>query len=173
MKKPARRKAAARTPAAKKAATRKPAAKKMAATRQPPRRKAAATQPAKTKAAPRRTAPKRTGALPAAFADLEIYVPIWALPGSDARFRQRLNSTPEQRIDFYRALAPRGAEALSYLDSKPFDPDHMAPADRNLLRLMLALAEVSLTEEVNGQTVEAIHAQSNRLMLFTKELDRL
>ena len=128
----------------------------------------------KTKSKPNRQLSVRGGAvLPAAFADLESFVSIWALPGTDARFRKRLDSTPEERLAFYRAMAPRGGAALEYLDSRQWNPDTMSEPDRALMRLMLSLAEVSLTEEVNGQAVEAIHAQSNRLMNFSREIDHL
>jgi hypothetical protein len=163
--KAAERKSAQRTPA-KKAAT-KPAGKIS------PRRQATRKPVAGSRPPTQATAKPATALLPGAFADLEPFVAMWALPTTDARFRQRLNSTPDDRVSFYKAMAPRGGAALEYLDSKPWNPDHMSVPDRNLMRLMLSLAEVSLTEEINGQTVEAVHAQSNKFMVYSKEIDRL
>ena len=129
---------------------------------------------AKKNVAKKQIAKNTSGALlPEAFSELEPFVGKWAVTSAMARLQRRIDSTAEERISFYHAMVPMSNAALEYLDSMPFDANKMQLQDRNLMQLMLSVAEVSLTEEVNGQSVEAIHAQSNRTMYFTKENDCL
>lgn len=107
--------------------------------------------------------------LPGAFADLERFVPVWAVSSMRERLALRVESSPENRLAFYQAMTPRAEAILDHLNM--FDLDALPEGCERLLSLMLTLAEISMTEEVMGQSVEAIHAQSNRIMHVDRELD--
>jgi hypothetical protein len=111
--------------------------------------------------------------LPAGFADLEPFVAEWAVSTMAERLSRRVNSTPESRLKFYRTVGPRTDAALMYLNDFPLEDIPKDPQKHRLLQLTLSMVEVSLTEEVNGQAVEAEHARSNRLINMVKELDGL
>ena len=107
--------------------------------------------------------------LPAQFGMLEPFLVAWAAPGSAGRLRRRLDSTAQERVEFYRAMAPHAEAIIDHLNAFPLDA---MPADaERLFSLMLALAEIALTEEVIGQEIEVEHAKGNRLMRVDKELD--
>jgi len=111
--------------------------------------------------------------LPEGFADLEPFVADWAIATMGARLERRVNSTPAERRAFYAAAAPRTGAALEYLNTIPFEDIPKKPETDRLMKLTLALAEIALTEEINGQAVEAEHARSNRQIFVVKELDGL
>jgi hypothetical protein len=107
--------------------------------------------------------------LPPEFVALEPLVERWAVPTMAARLALRINSSAAQRRAFYDAMLPAAGPALEHLSRYTMDD---LPADAaRLLQLLLTLTEVSLTQEVNTAEVEAVHAQSNRLMRIQKELD--
>jgi len=83
--------------------------------------------------------------LPAAFADLEPFCARWALATTQERHRRRAGSSMAELQAFYEALTPRLEEALQHLDG--FALDALPPAERRLLDLCLALADVSLAVE--------------------------
>lgn len=109
--------------------------------------------------------------LPEQFADLEPFVGEWALATMAARHRKRVTSTAESRKAFYDAMTPRLSEAVEYLDRYPLQS--MPPDANALLQLALSLMEVALTQEVYDAKVEAVHAQSSKLVRISKEMDML
>ena len=78
------------------------------------------------------------------------------------RLRLRIESSAEDRRQFYEAILPAAEQALEYLGQ--FSLDELPPEASRLLQLMLSLAEISLTQEVYTPEVEAVHARSNRLI---------
>jgi hypothetical protein len=109
--------------------------------------------------------------LPQGFADLEPFVSAWAIPTMGARHRRRITSSAGERKEFYDAMAPRLPAVSAYLDKLPLRD---LPADAKLLlQLALALTEVSLTQEVYNADVEAVHAQSSKLVRIGIEMDGL
>jgi hypothetical protein len=108
--------------------------------------------------------------LPAQFSDLEPFVAKWSAATMAGRMQRRFDSTPEEREAFYSALVPRADEVITCLSQVAYSTQ-LPPAEERLFRLLLALAEISLTVEVNGQEVEGIHARSNRLINVVRELD--
>lgn len=110
-----------------------------------------------------------TASLPPAFADLEPFVADWTCSGMAQRLHRRTESSAEERVRFYEAMVPRIEPIMAYLNATPLDG--LTPESERLLSLMLMLAEISLTQEVNGQAIEAVHAQGNRMMRIDKELD--
>ena len=110
-----------------------------------------------------------TGVLPPTFSDLEAFVKPWGVATMRERLNLRISSSGEERVQFYQAMVPRLTEIMVHLDQ--YTLKEMPDDASRLLQLMLSLAEISLTEEVNGQTQEAIHATGNALLRFDKELD--
>jgi hypothetical protein len=66
-------------------------------------------------------------------------------------------------------MAMRADAIADYLNQKIMAK--LSAQETRLFQLLLVLAEISLTEEVNGQEVEAIHQSNNRLIRFQKEID--
>lgn len=86
--------------------------------------------------------------LPEIFADLEPWLD-WAQPSELLRNRKRWSATMDESVAFYDAMHARGADALSYLDGFPLED--LDDAQRRLLDMCLALAEVSVTVEMYGE----------------------
>lgn len=107
--------------------------------------------------------------LPAGFSQLEPFTDRWAVATMAGRLRLRIESSAEERRQFYEAILPAAEQALEYLGQ--FSLDELPPEASRLLQLMLSLAEISLTQEVYTPEVEAVHARSNRLIRVHKELD--
>ena len=94
--------------------------------------------------------------LPEPFRDLEPLVEAWALPGERQRNRKRLAGTMEENRAFYDAVAARAVDALEHLKSFPCsdvaaEDGGLPPAERRLLLLLFALAEVTPAVEVFGE----------------------
>ncbi|WP_395335531.1 hypothetical protein WBP06_26345 [Novosphingobium sp. BL-8H] len=89
-----------------------------------------------------------SGALPAGFEVLEPYVDRWALPTTAERAALRSASAPEDRLAFFAAASPLLDSALALLDAKPLAD--LAPDERRLMDLFLALAHVALAVEIQG-----------------------
>lgn len=90
-----------------------------------------------------------TPTLPAAFADLERFVPAWTLDGEGPRNAKRLASDMAALRDFYDALLPRLPDIMAHLDAHPVES---APApERALLLLALMFMEVSPAIELFHQ----------------------
>lgn len=87
--------------------------------------------------------------LPAAFADLQPYADVWALPDSAARSARRLSSTQPELETFYHAVLPRLGAIVTHLDAQPLDA--LPEADETLLRMLLGYAEIVPAVDFYGQ----------------------
>jgi hypothetical protein len=87
-----------------------------------------------------------TARLPAGFESLEPFIERWALSTANERADMRGAAPAEERAAFYSAASDRLDEALAYLDDKGLA--HFDEADQRLMRLMLSLAHVAMSEEV-------------------------
>lgn len=103
--------------------------------------------------------------LPAGFERLQCFVARWAAPTLAGRDEARLASTPAERRAFYDAAGALAPAALDLLGSKP--PAGLAPGERILMDLMLALVHVTLAVELQGED-EHIHARGARMMPITR-----
>lgn len=79
--------------------------------------------------------------LPAGFEALESWVATWVLPDAAARMAKRQASTIGELKAFYQAMLPMGETALAWL--RDYELGTLPPEGENLLKLMLALAEVA------------------------------
>jgi len=79
--------------------------------------------------------------LPPSFETLEVFTQDWVLPDAVARMTKRQNSRIEDIKRFYAAMLPQGVAALEYL--RRYALGALPPEGENLLKLMLALAEVA------------------------------
>ncbi len=86
--------------------------------------------------------------LPEGFSALEPFVDSWLLPDSRARAAKRQASDMDALREFYGAMQPVAEPALAYLAR--YAPDELPPSGTVLLKLMLALAEVSTAVEWYG-----------------------
>lgn len=85
--------------------------------------------------------------LPDAFKDLEYLVGEWAIEDGHERYLKRVNSTMDEMKVFYNAMAPRGKDAIDYLDQ--YDYQQALPDDaENLRNLLFTLITVSLAVEL-------------------------
>lgn len=91
-------------------------------------------------------------ALPAKYAELEKFVPIWALPTENARSERRWTSSPQEFQSFYDALLPRLDEILADLDRYPVDK--VPEEAKALYYLVLAFAEAAPHVEMYGGSAE-------------------
>ena len=87
--------------------------------------------------------------LPAEFADLERFAPVWALPDANARYEQRKASTLDELQAFYDAMVPRAAAAMAYLDQ--FDLYNMPDEANNLFWMLAALSPVGFAVDAFQQ----------------------
>jgi hypothetical protein len=87
-----------------------------------------------------------TSVLPPAFAALEPYVEVFALPDENARFRKRVTASMDELRAFYDAILPHMDAVMQHLQGCP--AQGLPPADEALLRLALSYAEVSRVFEV-------------------------
>jgi len=87
--------------------------------------------------------------LPAAFAELQRYVPIWAGHTVNDRIAARGHCSMEEITAFYDAAIVRAPEMLTYLEQ--FDLFDMPPEAGCLTRLLMGLAQASVAVEIQGQ----------------------
>jgi hypothetical protein len=78
--------------------------------------------------------------LPAEFADLEPFIG-WALESERERNAKRYATEMIDIQRFHDAMVARAEAAIAYLDRKGFE--NLDPADRELLNMLLSLAEVA------------------------------
>ncbi len=88
-------------------------------------------------------------ALPPAFSPLEPFCAQWCVEDSARRNRVRVAASMEDIRSFYDVAAPLADKALAYLSERQLG--HLDPADANLLKLMLSLAEIGPAVEWFGQ----------------------
>jgi hypothetical protein len=86
-----------------------------------------------------------SGALPAAFADLEPLIE-WSLATEGERYAKRLASTMDELQAFYDAAFPRLPDALAYLDA--LDINALPDDATRLLWLCYSLVNASFPVEV-------------------------
>ena len=79
--------------------------------------------------------------LPGGFESLEPFAATWVLPDAAARMARRQASDMDEIRAFYEAVLPLGERALEHL--RQFELGALPPEAENLLKLMLALAEVA------------------------------
>lgn len=103
--------------------------------------------------------------LPAGFEALEPFVENWAVKGAHNRLQARLNSTEQERVDFFQAGQMLVPTALELLDQKPL-AQFNTEEDR-LMDLVLSLAHVSLAVEIQRDD-EPKHAQAARHMTIVR-----
>jgi hypothetical protein len=103
--------------------------------------------------------------LPAGFKSLEPFVHIWALETAEERHRRRLASTDAERRAFFSAAKDFLAPGLDYLDKIALAG--FGPQQRRLMNLLLALAQVSLAVEMQGDD-ETKHAAGACHMTITR-----
>jgi len=113
--------------------------------------------------------PATAAVLPEPFRDLEPYVTQWAVPTMAERHRRRLDSSPAARMAFYEAMVGRLPAVAAYLDTLPLH--ELPPAATLLLQLALALAEISLTQEIYNPQQEEAHARAARILKIPLEMD--
>jgi hypothetical protein len=87
--------------------------------------------------------------LPAGFETLEPFVDHWARDTAQGRLEARCTLDMDAIRTFYDAVTERAEDALVYLEQHPLDD---MPADaRNLLGLVLAMAQAHIAVEIHGQ----------------------
>lgn len=87
--------------------------------------------------------------LPDGFEDLLPYVDKWAKPTTMERFAARAESSMEEILSFYHAMAHRADEAMLLIDEH--DVQNL-PADvGRLCQLVLALCQASVAVEIIGK----------------------
>ena len=94
------------------------------------------------------TVPEGERALPAGFEDLEPFVSYWAVAGQNERRYQRCDTTIAEIKRFYDAMYPRADAAMTYLDAFPLRD--MPGPEARLMRLVLSLAQASMSIEIQG-----------------------
>jgi hypothetical protein len=87
--------------------------------------------------------------LPQAFSELEPFVADWALATRAERYAARLDRPFPELIAFYDAIAPRGEEAIAYLDR--LDLNALPDDATRLLRLLYSMILVSYAVNVFKQ----------------------
>jgi hypothetical protein len=88
--------------------------------------------------------------LPEAFAGLEAFAAAgWCLETERDRYSKRLECSMPELQEFYDAAFPRFREIVDHLDQFPLDD--LPRPERNLLRLVYSLIQVSLAVDMWGQ----------------------
>jgi hypothetical protein len=113
------------------------------------------------------TVPAGERCLPAGFEDLEEFVPYWAVAGQDARRYQRSDTTMAEIERFYHTVYPRADAAMAYLEAFPLR-DMPGPETR-LMRLVLSLAQASMSIEIHGEARVANSPWPNEMKIITPE----
>jgi hypothetical protein len=113
------------------------------------------------------TVPAGERCLPAGFEDLEEFVPYWAVAGADTRRYQRSDTTMAEIERFYNAVYPKAEEALTHLD--PFPLRDMPGPEARLMRLVLSLAQASMSIEIHGEARVANSPWPNEMKIITPE----
>lgn len=113
------------------------------------------------------TVPEGERSLPAGFEELEEFVPHWAVAGQNARRIQRCSLTMDEIQRFYDKVYPRADEAMEHLDAFPLR-DMPGPETR-LKRLVLALAQASMSIEIHGEARVANSPWPNAMTIIAPE----
>jgi hypothetical protein len=102
--------------------------------------------------------------LPTGFGVLGPFVIQWAIDGTAARAALRGESSADERSDFYAALLPLAAQALDYLDARPWG--QYDAAENRLMAMLLSFAHVSIAVEIQKED-EAKHKVARSFMPIT------
>jgi len=95
------------------------------------------------------------GLLPPEFADLEEFVPDWALPNEKLRQAKRIDNDLESVRGFYETMLPRMPAVYDYLEKFPHgDVMRLSEADRRLYQLGCAFIEASHPIEMRWQRTD-------------------
>ncbi|MFA7597363.1 MAG: hypothetical protein WCY92_13525 [Novosphingobium sp.] len=113
------------------------------------------------------TVPAGERCLPEGFEELEEFVPYWAVAGQDARRYQRSDTTMAEIERFYHAVYPRADAAMDHLEKFPLR-DMPGPETR-LKRLILSLAQASMSIEIHGEARVANSPWPNEMKIITPE----
>lgn len=99
--------------------------------------------------------------LPSGFDALEPFVATWDLATAEERAKRRLVTPESERLAFYQAGVKLLAPGLELLDRKPLAA--LDESETRLMQLLLSLAHVSLSIEVQGPD-EPKHAEGARYL---------
>ena len=113
------------------------------------------------------TVPEGERCLPEGFEEIEEFVPYWAVAGQNARRFQRCDTTMEEIERFYDKVYPRADEAMTHLDQFPLR-DMPGPETR-LKRLILSLAQASMSIEIHGEARVANSPWPNEMKILAPE----
>jgi len=102
--------------------------------------------------------------LPDGYANLERFVPAWALDDAAQRANARAGSTIDEMRTFYSAMVPIAADAAESLRGTPID--QLDDQRTDLLKLLLSLVEVAVGVECfNGPKVPYGYDQSRLIVV--------
>lgn len=107
--------------------------------------------------------------LPEQFADLEVFVDAWDLPGTNERYAARLAASMPEMTRFFDAILPRAEAIKGYLDGK--DLGSLNDEDQRLGRLMFAFAIVAGAVEIYRQPMVPDSGATEFEMVVEPELD--
>lgn len=103
--------------------------------------------------------------LPPGFETLEPFAALWAVAGAANRAQRRNESGEQERTAFYNVAKDRLADALTYLDGKPFGS--FDEYEQRLMNMLLSFAHVAMAVEILAQDEEK-HAQGRQYLRITK-----
>lgn len=103
--------------------------------------------------------------LPTGFEALEPFVTDWAIKGAHQRLQRRLDSSQQERENFFNTGKDLVPAALELLDQKPIAA--FTPEEDRLMDLVLSLAHVSLAVEIQRDD-EPDHAAAARHMTIVR-----
>ncbi len=87
--------------------------------------------------------------LPQAFAELEPFVDSWGSHTTAGRLAARCERSMDEIRVFYEAMCARAEEAIGYVDG--FEMADLPDDARNLMALVLGLAQAHVAIEIHGQ----------------------
>lgn len=103
--------------------------------------------------------------LPEAYAQLESFAAVWALPTTAERAAARSTSTAAERQAFYDAVSLQAAAILDELDTHSLDA--LTDQEKRLLDMVMAFGHVALAVEIQGPD-EARHRVWRDRMVITR-----
>lgn len=103
--------------------------------------------------------------LPDGFESLEPYVSQWAIEGANNRLVARLDSSEQERTEFFNAAKDLIPGALELLDKKPLAEHN--ESEKRLMLLALSIAHISQAVEIQREE-EPYHAKYARFIKITQ-----
>jgi len=89
--------------------------------------------------------------LPAQFAELAPYAPIWALATETERNIQRHTVGMDAIYEYSKAILPRVDEVVTFLNAIPLSDLDSKPEAMTLMQMLLSLAEIAPAVEFYKQ----------------------